>query len=99
MHCVGFLNETVLGEEAKKYGAAGGRPQVVWSNGVLCSAAVGIAIDMLTDWSGRLREPIYLSFKGSDLSLLPSQMFSSLRGISCCHYPLTAAGDPVIRTL
>ncbi len=43
MHCMGFLNEEVLALEARRYGAAGGRPQVVWSNGLLCSAAIGIA--------------------------------------------------------
>ncbi|HEX3718945.1 MAG TPA: ThiF family adenylyltransferase [Verrucomicrobiae bacterium] len=99
MHCVGFLNESVLGEEAKKYGAAGAKPQVVWSNGVLCSAAVGMAVDMFTDWSGKTTQPAYLSFKGSDLTLSRSEMFSSLRGVACRHYPFSGIGDPVIRTL
>src|ERR1017187_2777235 len=50
MHCLGFLNEDVLSKEAEKYGDAGSNPQVVWSNGILCSAAVGIAVDVLTNW-------------------------------------------------
>lgn len=42
MRCYGFLNEFVLDEEAKKYGVAGVRPQVIWPNGVLASTAVGV---------------------------------------------------------
>ncbi|MFZ1218767.1 MAG: ThiF family adenylyltransferase, partial [Chthoniobacterales bacterium] len=48
MHCMNFLTDEVLAEEARRYGAAGGRPQVVWSNGVLCSAADGIIGDLVT---------------------------------------------------
>jgi hypothetical protein len=39
---MGFLNNDVLSKEAEKYGAAGNNPQVVWSNGILCSAAVAL---------------------------------------------------------
>ena len=35
--CAGFLNDDNLAKEAAKYGAAGGKPQVVWSNGILAS--------------------------------------------------------------
>jgi len=99
MHCMGFLNETVLGQEAAKYGAAGARPQVVWSNGLLCSATVGVAVDLLTDWSGTLRRPVYLAFKGSDLSLVPDNRLPALEGHQCPHYPLDRAGDPVLKPL
>jgi len=34
MRCLGFLSEELLTQEAGRYGAAGGRPQVVWPNGV-----------------------------------------------------------------
>ena len=99
MHCMGFLNEAVLGQEAAKYGAGGDRPQVVWSNGVLCSAAVGVAVDLLTDWSGTLRQPVYLAFKGSDLSLAPDNRLPALRGVKCRHYPAAKAGDAVVKRL
>jgi hypothetical protein len=99
MHCMGFLNENVLALEAAKYGAAGAQPQVVWSNGLLCSAAVGVVVDLLTDWSRTLREPVYLAFKGSSLSLLTDNRMTALRGITCRHYPLDMAGDAVIRPL
>jgi ThiF family protein len=99
MHCMGFLNETVLGQEAQKYGAAGSKPQVVWSNGLLCSAAVGVAVDMLTDWSKTSREAVYLGFKGSELSLIPDKRLISLRGFCCPHFPLNQVGDAVLKCL
>src|SRR5207344_2838807 len=48
MHCMGFLTDELLAEEARRYGAAGARPQVVWANGVLSSAAIGIIVDLVT---------------------------------------------------
>src|SRR5205814_9026266 len=48
MKCLGFLTEENLRQEANQYGAAGGRPQVVWANGILASLAVGILVDMAT---------------------------------------------------
>jgi hypothetical protein len=99
LHCMGFLNETVLAQEAAKYGAAGDKPQVVWANGVLCSAAVGVAVDLLTDWSGILRQPVYLAFKGSELSLTPDNRLPALRGITCRHYPVAKAGDALLKCL
>jgi hypothetical protein len=92
MQCMGFLNEQVLAEEARLYGAAGGRPQVVWSNGVLCSAAVGILVDLLTGWSKSRRDCIYLNFKGSDLSLRDDPRISYIHARKCSHYPLIVNG-------
>ena len=39
MFCLGFLTEEKLGREAAPYGAAGGRPQVVWPL-VLCHSLI-----------------------------------------------------------
>jgi hypothetical protein len=97
MHCMGFLNENALALEAAKYDAAGAQPQVVWSNGLLCSAAVGVVVDLLTDWSRTLREPVYLAFKGSSLSLSTDNRMTALRGVTCRHYPLSKAGDAVFK--
>jgi hypothetical protein len=99
MHCMGFLNEKVLGEEAQRYGDAGDRPQVVWSNGLLCSAAVGVAVDQFTDWSKTLRGPVYLSFTGSDASLKTDNRMQFLREHECAHFPFSQLGDPVLKPL
>jgi len=93
MHCMNFLTDEVLAEEARRYGAAGGRPQVVWSNGVLCSAAVGIIADLATGWSRIGRDSICLNFRGSNLSLSDDPRLRYLLG-PCPHYPLSEAGDP-----
>ena len=44
MWCLGYLSETKLTVEAKLYGDAGSHPQVVWANGIVASAAVGLAV-------------------------------------------------------
>jgi len=99
MHCMGFLNDEVLGLEAQKYGAAGSNPQVVWTNGILCSAAVGIGVDILTDWSRKTRQPLCLGFKGSEISLQSDKRLNCLQNHQCAHYPLDQAGDVKIKKL
>src|SRR3989442_529645 len=52
LRCLGFLNDENLRLEAEQYRAAGGRHQVVWTNGVLASVAVGLLVYLLTGWNG-----------------------------------------------
>jgi hypothetical protein len=99
MRCLGFLNDEVLAREAGLYGDAGGRPQVVWSNGVLCSAAVGVIADLLTGWSNGKAETIYLNFRGNNLSLTDDSRLPFVQNHDCPHYPLTCAGDPIFKPL
>lgn len=99
MFCVGYLTEEKLGREAAKYGAAGGRPQVAWANGVLSATAIGIAVDLLTDWTRSLRGPVYLSYRGNDGTMMPHPRLTHFRGGVCSHYPLDQAGDPVFKSL
>lgn len=96
MRCLGFLNEENLGREAALYGAAGGRPQVVWANGALASIAVGLVVDLLTGWSGFPRRGEYLHFDG-DQNLLSRSPRLEYAPPTCSHYPPTAIGDPVFR--
>lgn len=79
MWCVGFLNDVVLRREAERYGDAGSRPQVVWGNGVLASAAVGIAVDIITGWT-RAAPPIFLELDANALTLRAPDRLK--------HYPL-----------
>lgn len=96
MTCIGFLNERNLAKEAAAYGDAGSHPQVVWSNGVLASIAVGVAVDLVTDWSKSLRGPIYLSYRGSvgSITVDPTLRYAAC---SCCHYPLPQVGPAVFK--
>lgn len=97
MKCMGFLNEKKLGEEAAKYGDAGERPQVVWGNGLLASTAVGIAVDLLTDWTRNLRKPLFLSYDANVPFLIEDQRLTYVLGKPCLHYPLEETGRPQYR--
>jgi hypothetical protein len=65
MWCVGLLTSDGLAEEAARYGDAGIHPQVVWPNGILASIAIGILMDLFTDWTKSLRDTAYFSYDGN----------------------------------
>jgi hypothetical protein len=94
MKCLGFLNDNNMQQEAEKYGAAGGRPQVVWANGVLASIAVGLLVDLLTAWSGRPQGSEYLHFDGNthQVSRSPRIEFAPE---TCLHFQADSVGEPV----
>jgi hypothetical protein len=96
MFCMNFLNEQSLAQEANRYGAAGPRPQVVWPNGVLASTAVGIAVDLLTDWTQSLRGPVFLSYRGNVGTVQPDNRLRYAPAV-CPHYPLTELGEPTFK--
>ncbi len=98
MFCMGFLTEEKLGREANNYGAAGGRPQVVWANGVLASTAVGVAVDLLTGWTRSKRGPVYLSYRANDGTITPDVRLPHIPRV-CPHFPADQVGDPVFRKL
>lgn len=93
MRCLGFLNDERLRQEADHYGAAGDRPQVIWSNGVLASVAVGILVDLLTGWRGLPRRGEYLHYDGNshELSRSPRLEYAPA---TCLHFPLEEIGEP-----
>jgi hypothetical protein len=86
MKCMGFLTDEVLGQEANNYGAAGGKAQVVWPNGVLASAAVGSFMGILTPWNADLMPPLYLEYDGNRMKLTPSNRLQLLEGCTCPHF-------------
>ena len=96
MFCIGFLNEVVLAREGERYGDAGDRPQVVWANGVLASTAVGVAVDLLTDWTRSLRQVVYFEYDGNKGTLKPHVRLEYLEYNACPHYPLSQVGDPIL---
>ncbi|HHT9147115.1 MAG TPA: HesA/MoeB/ThiF family protein, partial [Candidatus Wunengus sp. YC61] len=100
LSCVGFLTEDKLAKEAEKYGDAGINPQVIWVNGVLASTAVGIAVDLITDWTTRQRQVVYLSYEGNK-NILEPHMRLKYRDIkeSCRHYPADQVGEPYFLVL
>ena len=99
MRCMGFLTDEKLAQEAKRYGNAGARPQVVWANGVLASTAVGLAVDLVTDWTGKRRTHAYFSYDGNAATVTESVTLRNRINTTCPHYPIDAVGDPVFTTL
>lgn len=98
MRCHGFLTEEKLAREAAKYGDIGGRPQVVWSNGVLASTAVGIFVDLVTGWSGLRDKKSYIAYDGNS-GKMDDHIRLKFSPSHCDHYPLTETGPPVFKKL
>jgi molybdopterin/thiamine biosynthesis adenylyltransferase len=96
MWCLNFLTEARLAQEARKYGAVGGRPQVVWANGVLASTAVGMIVDLITGWTGVPKNGAYLSFDGNTGLLKEHPLWEEDLTIQCRHYPLEQSGMPTL---
>jgi molybdopterin-synthase adenylyltransferase len=94
MRCMGFLTEELLAKEAADYGKAGGKPQVVWPNGTLASAAVGLLMGVLTPWNASLQPPLYLEYDGNRSTLTPSRRLQYINEEHCPHFQdITARGD------
>lgn len=98
MHCMWFLNDANLAAEAAKYGDVGGVPQVVWGNGILASAAIGLWLDILTGWTRPRDRCTYLSWDGN-LGIMKPHPLLKYVGDTCPHYPISSAGDPILRAL
>jgi len=100
LHCLGFLNDKNLAQEAGNYGAAGNKPQVVWANGIVASLAVGIAVDLVTGWTGMGSRIIYLSYEGNKNCVAPHVRLKYLdKELNCVHYPSDEVGNPVLKKL
>ena len=93
MKCLGFLTDRVLQIEADAYGAAGARPQVIWANGVLASVAVGLLVDLLTDWTETPLRGEYLHYDGNTQQLTRSPRLEYAPP-TCPHFPLREIGEP-----
>jgi molybdopterin/thiamine biosynthesis adenylyltransferase len=93
--CMGLINEDLLTKEAQEYGAAGGRPQVVWPNAILASNAVGLFMQLVTPWNSRERLPMLLEYDGNEQTVMPSNKLPILnKKVSCPHHPPQEVGDP-----
>ena len=97
MWCMGFLTNENLALEDQRYGDAGDNPQVVWALAHLASAAVGIFVDLLTDWTGQLRERVHLVYRGNEGTIMPCRRLPHVPR-DCPHYPLDQIGEPRFHT-
>ena len=94
--CMGILREHLLAEEAADYGNAGIRQQVVWSNGVLASSAVGLFMSLILPWAPKLI-PVLLEYDGNRGTIVPSLKLEYMPR-TCVHFSGdTDLGDPFWR--
>ena len=91
LQCLGFVEQ----HAQPVYGDAGGRPQVIWPNGVLASVAVGLAMELLTDWTTSLRGSQYLVYDGNARTVNEDRRMPYRRQHKCPHYSGTDIGDPI----
>lgn len=95
LRCVGYLNDDLLREEAQRYGAAGGRPQVIWPNGLLASLAVGIFMQLVTPWHKQSPDVEFLEYDGNRNVVAKSNRLSYVTPLSCRHFAdAENLGDP-----
>jgi molybdopterin/thiamine biosynthesis adenylyltransferase len=95
LRCMGIVNDRALELEAQQYGAAGGRPQVVWANGVLASLAVGYFVQIVAPWYKKQKLPILIEYDGNTQTVSPSNKLQYLEGHRCQHFAdLSSLGDP-----
>jgi hypothetical protein len=95
LRCCGFITDGRLAQEAKRYGAAGSRPQVVWSNGVLASTAMGLVTQLLTPWYANPPALVFLDYDGNKGTVTRNPRMDLLKGYACPHHPQDEAGDPL----
>lgn len=96
MRCMGFLTDDRLAQEAALYGNAGYRPQVIWPNGILASTAVGLAIDLVTNWTHRSRTHAYLVYNGNEATIKESITLRGMRNDTCPHFSVSDIGDLIL---
>lgn len=95
LRCCGFITDERLTLEANRYGDAGSKPQVVWSNGVLASTAMGLLTGLLTPWCANPAGFVYLEYDGNRGTLTQSAHMEILKNHVCSHHPADEVGDPL----
>jgi hypothetical protein len=95
MRCCGFITDERLKQEARRYGAAGSRPQVVWSNGVLASTAVGLLTQLLTPWYPNPPRFVFLDYDGNKGTVTRNARMDLMSDHVCPHHPPDETGDPL----
>lgn len=94
LRCYGIVTDDALETEGRKYGAAGGKPQVVWPNGVLASSAVGLFMQLVTSWHQDPMAAVCLEYDGNRQTMIHSDRAGPLGSRPCPHYGLSDCGDP-----
>jgi molybdopterin/thiamine biosynthesis adenylyltransferase len=94
LRCMAIVSEKNLKQEAQQYGDAGPQPQVVWSNGILASTAIGLFVQLITPWHPNSISTAYFEYNGNGNTLSPSPRLEYVKASSCSHFPTFDLGDP-----
>lgn len=95
LRCLKIVTDRALEREGAAYGAAGGRPQVVWPNGLLACTAVALVVQLLTPWHGKPVDSAYLSYDGNLGVVTENHRLRAAQKRGCHHYPANERGDPL----
>jgi hypothetical protein len=95
LRCLGIVTDDNLKAEAAEYGAAGGKAQVVWPNGVLASTAVGLFVQVVSPWHKQSSGFAYLEYNGNTFTLTPSPRIEHAINHRCPHFSTMDVGDPL----
>lgn len=98
LRCLGIITDRRLTLEAQHYGSAGSKPQVVWTNGVLASIAVGLIAQLFTPWHDDHVISGCYEFDGNRNRVETSRM-DCLKDVKCSHYRDTELGDAFFNRL
>jgi molybdopterin/thiamine biosynthesis adenylyltransferase len=90
--CLGILTQDRIAEEARQYGKAGSRPQVVWANGVLASLAVGLFVQLVCPWHDRPQLAACCEFDGNHHRVETNRL-DHAHDIRCNHFRADELGD------
>lgn len=94
LRCFGIITDKLLAQEAANYGAAGGKPQVIWPNGVLASIAVGIVMQLITPWHDDHYRSLLIEYDGNTQTTMHSTKMELLKNRLCPHFQTGELGDP-----
>ena len=96
MRCLVFLTSDKLAQEENRYGDVGINPQVVWTNAMLASLAVGAFIRLVTPWSDNQESYTWLELDGNSQTVMASTQpdYFPRRPICPHHGGTDGVGDP-----
>jgi len=92
LKCMASITDDDVAKEND--GAAGGRPQVVWPNGLLASAAIGILIELVTPWFSQGPKAALLRYDGNNQTLAVDNWLAVNGERKCKHHQPMDVGDP-----
>lgn len=94
LRCFQFIKQEDLDEEGRRYGEAGGNPQVIWPNGNLASSALGVFVTLFSPWCNVDNRVAFLGYDGDKLTMeLDARL--KFAATECNHFKVISdLGDP-----